>query len=487
LQNALNLTRQDTLHTSLHTDDTPPLPTTWQHTRVTVMGLGSFGGGVGLTRYLVRQGAHVTVTDLQGAEALAASLEALRGLPIRFVLGGHQERDFLETDVVFVNPAVPLTSPYLQLARLHHVPLDSEMNLFVRQCQGRIIGLTGSVGKTTTTSLLGSILQLHDARTLVGGNIGGSLLDRLEEITSDTLVVLELSSFQLEHLDWLHYSPPLAIVLNLAPNHLDRHGTMEAYQQAKEVILAHQTPADTAVLNWDDPTVRRMAARGQGQRLYYSLQEALDEGVSRHDTTLVLAHAGWRTVLCQQSDLRLRGAHNFGNAAAAAAAATTLGVAPETIVQGLRRFRALPHRLELVATKDGVEYYNDSKATTPVSTIRALEAFEQPLILLAGGYDKGTPFDELGQVIHTRARAALVYGKTAPKLVLAIQQAAAAAPDQPAPLLLQLPDLPAALQHATTLAQPGEVVVLSPACASYDQYPHYEARGEHFRTLVQAL
>ena len=228
------------------------------------MGLGSFGGGVGLTRYLAHQGAHVTVTDLQGAEALTASLEALRGLPIRFVLGGHHERDFCETDVVFVNPAVPLTSPYLQLARAHHVPLDSEMNLFVRQCQGRIIGLTGSVGKTTTTSLLGSILQLHDARTLVGGNIGGSLLERLPEITPDTLVVLELSSFQLEQLDWLHYSPPLAVVLNLAPNHLDRHGTMEAYQQAKEVILAYQTPADTAVLNWDDPTVRRMASAWPG-------------------------------------------------------------------------------------------------------------------------------------------------------------------------------------------------------------------------------
>ncbi len=276
-------------------------------------------------------------------------------------------------------------------------------------------------------------------------------------------------------------------MLNLAPNHLDRHGTMEFYQQAKEVILAYQTPADTAVLNWDDPTVRRMAARGQGQRLYYSVQEALAEGVSRRDATLVLAHAGACTVLCQQSDLRLRGAHNFGNAAAAAAAATTLSVAPETIVQGLRRFRALPHRLELVAMKGGVEYYNDSKATTPVSTIRALQAFEQPLILLAGGYDKGTPFDELGQVIHARARAVLVYGTTAPKLALAIQQAAAAAPEQPAPLLLQLPDLATTLQQAATLAQPGEVVVLSPACASYDQYPHYEARGEHFRTLVHAL
>src|SRR5262249_14767336 len=176
------------------------------------------------------------------------------------------------------------------------------------------------------------------------------------------------------------------IVLNLAPNHLDRHGTMTAYQQAKEVILAYQTPADIAVLNWDDPTVRRMAMRGQGQRLYYSVQEALDEGVSRRDTTLVLTHAGADTVLCQQSDLHLRGAHNFGNAAAAVAAVTTLGVAPETIVQGLRRFRALPHRLELVATKAGVEYYNDSKDTNPVSTHTALQEFEAPLIFLASGH-----------------------------------------------------------------------------------------------------
>ena len=223
-----------------------PRPTTWRDTRVTVMGLGSFGGGVGLTRYLVSQGARVTVTDLQQATALAGSLRALDGLPIRFVLGEHHDEDFMNPDIVFVNPAVPLDSPYVQCARQHGVPLDSEMNLFVRQCPGRIIGITGSVGKTTTTSLLGSILQLHDRRTLVGGNIGGSLLSRLTEITPETLVVLELSSFQLEQLDWLSYSPPVAIVLNLAPNHLDRHGTMDAYQQAKEVILAHQTPADTA-------------------------------------------------------------------------------------------------------------------------------------------------------------------------------------------------------------------------------------------------
>ena len=464
-----------------------PLPTTWYQTRVTVMGLGSFGGGVGLTRYLVGQGATVTVTDLQRAEALAASMQALDGLPIRFVLGEHRERDFIDTDVVFVNPAVPLTSPYLQVARQHQVPLDSEMNLFVRQCRGRIIGITGSVGKTTTTSLLGSILQLHDAGTLVGGNIGGSLLSCLPDITPETLVVLELSSFQLEHLDWLRYSPPLALVLNLAPNHLDRHGTMAAYQQAKEVILAHQTPADRAILNWDDATVRRMAARGHGQRLYFSVHERLTEGVSRHGTALVLAAAGQQTVLCQQTDLPLLGSHNLSNAAAAAAAAATLGVPAATIVEGLRRFRSLPHRLELVATKGGVAYYNDSKATTPVSTVSALQAFEQPVLVLAGGYDKGTPFEELGQVIHARARVALLYGKTAPKLAAALLQAAQGTPAQPAPLVRQLPDLDAALQEAVTLAQAGDVVLLSPACASYDQFLHYEARGEHFRRLVQAL
>ncbi|MDE0207216.1 MAG: Mur ligase family protein, partial [Candidatus Tectomicrobia bacterium] len=224
----------------MRTSPAPSPPPAWNGRRVTVMGLGSFGGGTGLARYLAEQGAAVTATDLKDADALQDALAALRGLPIRFVLGQHREEDFADADRVFVNPAVPLTSPYLDLARSSGVPLDSELNLFVRQCPGRIVGITGSVGKTTTTSLLGSILKLHDARTLVGGNIGGSLLPRLPEIAPDTPVVLEISSFQLEHLDWLAYSPPVAVVLNLAPNHLDRHGTMAAYQAAKEVILAYQ-------------------------------------------------------------------------------------------------------------------------------------------------------------------------------------------------------------------------------------------------------
>jgi UDP-N-acetylmuramoylalanine--D-glutamate ligase len=463
------------------------LPTTWRNTRVTVMGLGSFGGGIGLTRYLVSQGASVTVTDLRDAAALAGSLQTLGGLPVRYVLGRHEEKDFIDADVVFVNPAVPPSSPYLQLARQHGVPLDSEINLFVRECRGRTVGITGSVGKSTTTALLGSILHRHDPRTLVGGNIGGSLLAHLPEITPDTPVVLELSSFQLEQLAWQHYSPPLAVVLNLAPNHLDRHGTMAAYQHAKASILAFQTLEHTAILNRDDALVRRMASAGQGQRLYYSLENVLPEGVCRDRDTLVLARGGQRTVLCRQSDLMLRGAHNLSNAAAAAAAAAILGVPPSTIAAGLQGFHGLPHRLEAVATKHGITYYNDSKATTPLSTMRALEAFDAPVILLAGGYDKGTPFDELGRVIRRHARIALLYGKTAGKLERAIVEANDTSADGPPTRVLELPNLDAAFAQAVTLAVPGDTVLLSPACASYDQFPHYEARGDHFRRLVQAL
>ena len=428
----------------------PSPPIAWKGRRVTVMGLGSFGGGTGLARYLAEQGASVTVTDLKDATALHDALEALQGLPIRFVLGEHREKDFTDSDRVFVNPAVPLTSPYLELARSHGVPLDSELNLFVRQCAGRIVGITGSAGKTTTTSLLGSILQTHDARTLVGGNIGGSLLSRLSDIEPDSPVVLEISSFQLEHLDWLGYSPPLAVVLNLAPNHLDRHGTMAAYQAAKEVILAHQTPDDVAVLNWDDPTVRAMAARGHGLCLFYSVHEALESGVYRDGNALVLASGSERRLLCHDSDLRLRGLHNLGNAAAAAAAAATLEVPPAVIARGLNAFTGLPHRLEWIADKGGVTYYNDSKATTPFSTQCALQAFEQPVLLLAGGYDKGTPFDDLAHVTQACVRIAFLYGNTAPKLAEALERVPTP------PNVIQLPTLDDALRRAAALAQPGE-------------------------------
>ena len=262
---------------------------------------------------------------------------------------------------------------------------------------------------------------------------------------------------------------------------------MAAYQQAKEGILRYQSPSDTAILNRDDPIVRTMTACGQGQPLFYSMTEQLDTGVCRQDDTVVYNVGRESTPLFHRDDLNLRGTHNLGNAAAAAAAAMQLGVPPDTMARGISQFRGLTHRLEWVATKRGVQYYNDSKATTPVSTLRAIEAFDQPLVLLAGGSDKGTPFDELAHVAIKRVKAAVVYGATAPKLMAALEQATPRPPPLAQPRILQVENLKAALQQAVKLAAPGDAVLLSPACASYDQFPHYEARGETFRALVQAL
>lgn len=459
----------------------------WKGKRVTIMGLGLFGGGAGLAAYLVQQGATVLVTDLRSADDLQASLQALANLPITFVLGQHREQDFTDTDVVFVNPAVPLTSPYLELARAHHVPLDSEINLFVRSCRGRVIGITGSVGKSTTTALLGSILALYDERTLVGGNFGGSLLPALASITSRTPVVLELSSFQLEQLAWQAYSPPLALILNLTPNHLDRHGSMAVYKHAKAHILAYQTLRDLAVLNWDAPLIRDMGRSSSGHRLFYSTRDVLAEGAYVDQQTVYLSRAGQQQTLFNISDLKLPGSHNLSNAVAAATMAALFGVPSTMIAQGIHRFTGLPHRMERVATRQHIAFYNDSKATTPISTIRALQSFMQPVVLLAGGYDKGTPFDELAGVIVASAKAAIVYGKTAPQLARAIANATALSNRCAVPRAHVLDNLDAAFQHALTVAEPGDVVLLSPACASYDQFPHFEARGEHFRQLVMAL
>ncbi|MCZ6873266.1 MAG: UDP-N-acetylmuramoyl-L-alanine--D-glutamate ligase [bacterium] len=458
---------------------------TWNGKRVTIMGLGLFGGGAGLAAFLAQQGATVLVTDLRRAEELHPAIQTLQGLPVTFVLGRHRERDFTDTEVVFVNPAVPLSSPYLALARAREIRLDSEINLFVRYCKGQVIGITGSVGKSTTTAWLGSILRLYDSHTLVGGNFGGSLLPLLHTITSSTPIVLELSSFQLEQLAWQAYSPPLALILNLTANHLDRHLSMDAYKAAKEHIVAYQKPHDTSVFNWDEAAIRDLGADSAGKRLFYSIRDQLQDGTYVEDQRVLLSQAGRQHVLFHTADVKLAGTHNLSNATAAATTAALFGVPSDLIAEGIRQFHGLPHRMEVVGTYQGVTFYNDSKATTPVSTIGALQAFKQPVILLAGGYDKGIPFDDLGEAIQGCAKVALLYGKTATKLAQAIA-AASPAPRRSA-VAQQFADLDAAFQQAVTSAQPGDAVLLSPACASYDQFPHFEARGEHFRQLVMAL
>jgi UDP-N-acetylmuramoylalanine--D-glutamate ligase len=384
-------------------------------------------------------------------------------LPIHYRLGGHDEADLDGCDLLVVSPAVPKDrSPFIKAAEARKIPISAEMNLFIERCPARrIIGVTGSAGKSTTTAMIGDILDAARAagvarQVWMGGNIGHSLLNDLQGMTADDLLVLELSSFQLEDLGELRWSPPVAVVTNIQPNHLDRHGTLEAYATAKMNLVRFQQPGDVVLVNPDDTVARDyVTAAGAGARL----REC------RFDPAFA-------------SSLQVPGEHNRRNAAQAIAATRAIGLSDELIAQGLQSFRGLPHRLEFVAKVNGVRYYNDSKSTVPSSTQIAVEAFECPVIALVGGRPKGMSFTEMGRLLARACRGVLCFGEAGSKIYKEVIDGNGSA----------LTELHAtfaeAVRRAHDLARPGEVVVLSPACTSHDEFGNYEERGEAFRRLV---
>jgi len=451
--------------------------------RVTVVGLGHFGGGIGAARFLARLGARVTVTDLKDEAALAASIEKLSGLDIRYRLGGHDPDDFLSADLVCASPAVPRSAPLMVRARAAGVPITSEIRLFLAVCPAtRTIGVTGSNGKTTTTSLFGSILAEARVPHHVGGNIGRSLVEDASAIAPTDLVVLELSSFQLEDLDGAGFSPDIAVVTNVVPNHLDRHGTLDAYVDAKRTIVRHQTRDGVAVLWADDPIVATFGGAGEGRATWFTdgaLDSSLDGvcvrgGVARHEAR------GRSVDLFPIEAVRLPGAFNLRNALAAAAAGLAAGVTPAAIARGVERFRGVPHRLELVAEAAGVRWINDSKATTPEAAALALGALEARVVLIAGGYDKKVPLDAIAAAAARHCRSAILVGETAPIIRAALERAGSGDRALSAATLEEAVDL------ARSRAEPGDVVLLSPGCASYDMFSNFEERGDRFRALTNA-
>ncbi len=390
---------------------------TWKGARVTVMGLGLFGGGVGAARFAVQQDAKVTVTDLRSAEQLTESLDALNGLPIRYVLGRHEEADFEGADIVIASPAVPVQSPFLARARDAGAHLTTEILLVAERCRGNVIAVTGSNGKTTTTSLIGAILSIHDARTVTGGNLGKSLLETVDQIAPGTPVVLELSSFQLEWLGPVHWYPHVAVITNLTPNHLDRHGTFASYVEAKRQIVAYQPAEAHAVLNARDENVRALRSMTSARVHWFDSANALQDGTWLEEGNVVSSIRGPVHYVMPASEVPLPGAHNLENVLAAVAATEIMGVPVPAIRSAVSSFRPVEHRLELVRTVNGVRYFNDSIATTPESAICALRAFpEKTLLLIAGGYDKKTPFDSLGAEIAKRAAALITVGATSDKI-----------------------------------------------------------------------
>lgn len=462
-----------------------PADATWLTERMdyrgchaTVMGLGAFGGGAAAARFLAERGARVTVTDLRTETELARGIQRLSGLPgIEWRLGRHDERDFRGIDLLVVNPAVPRNSPYLQIAVDSGVRLTSEMNLFWLHHRGRRIGVTGTNGKSTTATLIDAMLRAAGIAGRLGGNIGHSLLPVVDEIEPGEWIVLELSSFQLADLDHLRRSPQIAVVTNFAPNHLDRHSSVEEYRAAKQTILRWQLAADVAVLNADDSDVA--AWPGSGARLWFGTAESCHAKVSGHQVEIACDGADF------EIDLRdhpaLPGEHNAANVAAAALAATAAGANATAISGALRDFQGLPHRLQFVREWNGRRFYNDSKATTPEAAIAALSAFgEQPVILLAGGSDKHVDLRPFAAAIASRTRAVALMGETAESLQQAIQ--ATQADRQPA--LHRAASLDDAVRWSVAQASRGDVVLLSPGCASLDWFSSYEARGQRFIQCV---
>ncbi|MDA1014447.1 MAG: UDP-N-acetylmuramoyl-L-alanine--D-glutamate ligase, partial [Planctomycetota bacterium] len=395
--------------------------TVFQGRRVTVMGLGRFGGGVAAARFLAERGARVTISDLKSDEELADSLAELDDVPIHdMCLGHHRETDFTDVDLVVVNPAVPPRNPLVQAAARARVPLTSEIALFWQFNRGRTLGVTGSNGKSTTTGLVDSILQADGRTTWLGGNIGRSLLPEIDRIQPEDWVVLELSSFQLCSLDQLFTSPEVSVITNLAPNHLDWHESMGHYRWAKQAMLRWQSNDATAVLNASDLDVSHWIT--SGRRLMFGYDETLEAGLFSsgaetvfrdHERTLRLPLRDWVT---------LPGQHNFENAMAATCAALAIGVSESSVQAGLQAFRALPHRLEFVAEVAGRRFYNDSLATTPESARAALDAFTEPVIILAGGYDKHVDLTEFADAIAHKTKAAALMGQTAEVLAFRIDQ-----------------------------------------------------------------
>lgn len=449
--------------------------------RVTIMGLGLFTGGVGTARFFVAQGARVTVTDLKDADALRPSLEALRGLPIRFVLGEHREEDILDADLVVISPAIPESNPYLRLARTHGIRLTTELNQVFERCRAPIIGVTGSNGKTTTTSLIGAIFRSYDNRTLVGGNIGRSLLNEIDEAPADTTVVLELSSFQLKRLGWIDRSPHISVVTNVSPNHLDWHGTYEDYVASKQQAILSQTEDDIAILNADDRIVRDWSAVCRGRVFRFSVDRLVERGACVQEQRIVYRHDGHVRDICAVDDVRIPGRHNLENALAAITAACACDMPVSIIRSAVAAFRGVAHRLEFIVERDGVRYYNDSACTTPESTITALRAFASPAILIAGGYDKGVDFGMMADEIVRRTRAVVLIGTTAD----AIEAAVRSRRSGDTPVIVRSSSINEAVAYCRTFAQYGDAVILSPGCASYDMFTNFEERGNMFKDSCQ--
>lgn len=445
---------------------------------VLVVGLGK--SGVASALFLKAHGARVTVSDTKSGDQLRNEIPALLDHGITVETGGHGERTFRGQDLIVVSPGVPVDAPPLVQARGLGENVIGEIELAAQFLPGPIVAITGSNGKTTTTTLVGEILIAGGFPTLVGGNIGTPAISLAERAKPETTAVLEVSSFQLETIQT--FRPKVAVVLNVTPDHLDRHRTFEIYANAKARIFENQQGTDFAVLNLDDPTCVTMASRTRAQVFWFSRQKEVGRGAWVRDEKIVFRDESGQREILQVSEIPLKGAHNLENVLAAVSSAMLMGCAPNKVRDAVRNFRAVEHRLEFVATVGGVDYYNDSKATNVDATIKALESFPANIHLILGGKDKGSDYTVLNDLLRKRVKRVYTIGAAAAKIESEIVSAKDGGPE-----VVPSQTLENAIRSAHAVAQPGDIVLLAPACASFDQFKSYEHRGQVFKEIVRRL
>ncbi|MFV0414262.1 MAG: UDP-N-acetylmuramoyl-L-alanine--D-glutamate ligase [Oscillospiraceae bacterium] len=443
------------------------------------------GAGVShrqLIPMFAKAGAQVTLCDKKPLESFGEYGTELMALGVRLSLGENYLNGLAGQQMVLRTPGFEFFTPELQAAGRAGALLTSEMELFFEYCPCPLVGITGSDGKTTTTSLIAAMYRQAGRTVHLGGNIGRALLPIVEEIQPADIAVAELSSFQLIS---MRRSPGIAVVTNVTPNHLDHHKDMQEYVDAKRNILLYQPAGSLAVLGYENEISRGMQADVKGECRFFSRLQKVDNGAFlRQDGMLCLTQNGGETPVVAQSEVALRGLHNIENLLAAFAAVN--GAVPtEAMAQVARSFKGVEHRIEPVRTVNGVQWFNDSIATSPTRVIAGLRAFNQKLVVLAGGYDKKVPFEPMAQDVLQRVKLLVLMGPAAPK----IEQALRGAPgfEESGLQILHAQNLPEAVQIASKKAVPGDIVTLSPACASFDAYPNFEERGRHFKQLVNAL
>ncbi len=441
--------------------------------RVLVVGMGK--SGVASALFLAGKGARVSVSDTKSEEELHHEIPQLLDRGIGVEAGYHGERTFKEQELIVISPGVPYDVPQLVQARSAGIPVIGEIELAARYLKGRVIAITGSNGKTTTTALTGQVIAAGAKKTLVGGNIGTPAISFVEAATDDTWIVLEVSSFQLETIQTFH--PKIAVVLNVTPDHLDRHRTFENYAAAKARIFENQAAGDFTVLNSDDPTCAAMAASTKASVYLFSRQHPVDRGAFVRGDNIVWIDGSREHGIMPVFEIGLKGAHNVENVLAGVCAGMLAGVGPADIRRAVSSFKAVEHRLEFVATVRGVAYYNDSKATNVDATIKALESFPGRIHLILGGKDKGSDYSMLNSLLAERVKRVYTIGAAAPKIESQIKGAP----------FVSSATIDTAVRQASELAAAGDIVLLAPACASFDQFMSYEHRGRVFKDLVRQL